>query len=526
MEKRYYLYFLAMALLVLGYFANSHKQALMADEPTRAIVAAEIMLRGNPIPTINNEIYLNKPPLYNWLLIPFYKILGFTEFATRLPAILSLLVLGYLVFYYLKKFTEDVQTSFFVAMAFLTGGNILFYSSLLGHIDATFSILIFVLLMLSYALGKDNLWNSLFKWSYIICFFGFMLKGIPALVFVAVTLMVAAFFFKRFKILFSSLHFLNMLWFFVPLAIYLWVFSYYYSLDAYINNLWAESSKRTVLEKSLLESVLHIFQFPVQFIVDTAPWSFLLLIFVKKECRIFVKNNEFLRYLVWLFLANIAIYWLAPDNRARYVMMLYPLFLAVILFTFQNVDFWKKTWTDVFFRWFPASLPILFVGAYFTNKEVIGLYYHPWLILLIGSFSLVALAFSKYKRSFFPLLFMLLFIRLAFDFIVIPDRIKVADGTREKLEATEISAITANSKLTLLHSNLHHSSTFYLTTMRQQLLPVHTDKNSCDTSSYYLIPTDLITDLENTSIYYNFYRVFEHKQFSLVKFKKDFPRTK
>ena len=168
-------------LLGVSYFYNSWTQPLLADEPTRAIVSLEMLLRGDAFPTINNEAYLNKPPLYNLILVPFLMVFGEAEWVVRLPAILSLLALGYLIFYFYQKITGDKEGSFFTAMAFLTSGNILFYSSLLGHIDATFSIVIFAHFMLCYLLGSSGKWNLLFRWSYVLCFIGFMLKGLPSI---------------------------------------------------------------------------------------------------------------------------------------------------------------------------------------------------------------------------------------------------------------------------------------------------------------------------------------------------------
>lgn len=524
--KKYSLHILSVLLLVVSLFYKSGKQALLADEPTRALNALEIMLRQNPIPTINGEIYLNKPPLYNWMLIPFYKAFGFDEAVTRMPAIISLLILGFLVFHFNRKITGDFGTSFFIAMLFMTSGNLLFYSSLLGHIDATFSIFIYMLFMLSYRLGKLGDWNTLFRYSYLICLVGFMLKGIPALVFVAITLLVAALFFKRFKVLFSASHFLNMLWFFVPLGLYFWAFSYYYPLDDYFLNLWSESSKRTVIEKSFLQSIDHLFVFPFQFIIDTAPWSLMSLIFIKKECRQFVWRNEYLRYSLILFFANIAIYWLAPDNRARYVMMMYPLFFAVVVFTFSELKMLNNKWTNLPFRWFPAKLALLILGAYFIHQEFMQDYGIQMVVLFLMALVLAYFTFKTESKSLFPLLFFMLILRFGFDLIAIPDRQKVGEATLEKEQAYDIARLTGAAPLAMYSSNLQHSSTFYITEKRRQILPIVGEEDQWDKNSFYLLPTELILDTAHTEVYYQFDRRHENKNFSLVKFKNGFPIKK
>ena len=523
--KKYGLHILSALLLIISFFYNSGQQALLADEPTRALNALEIMLRQNPIPTINGEIYLNKPPLYNWMLIPFYKAFGFDEAITRLPAILSLLILGFLVFYFNRKFTGDFDTSFFVAIAFLTSGNLFFYSSLLGHIDATFSIFMFLLFMLNYQYGKQGNWNALFRWCYILCFIGFMLKGIPALVFVAITLLVTAIFFKRFKVLFSASHFLNMLWLFVPVALYFWAFSYYYPLDEYFLNLWSESSKRTVMEKSFLESIQHIFVFPFQFVLDTAPWSFLVFIFFIKKCRNYVWNNEYLRYSLLVLVANIAIYWLAPDNRARYVMMLYPLFFTVVLFAFTNQNLMEKKWARIAFKWFPMVLPILLIGAYFIHLDFFQAYRIELIVLVVLAIILAVFTWKSKQISFFPLLFFMLILRLGFDLIAIPDRVITGGATVERCNGNKIAEITQNEPLSMFCSNLQHSTTFYITEQRQQILPITNAEDKWDANSFYLTPTALITDTANTTVFFEFERRHQNTPFSLVKFNKGFPKV-
>ena len=498
----------------------------MADEPTRALNALEIMVRQNPIPTINGEIYLNKPPLYNWMLIPFYKAIGFDEAITRLPAILSLLFLGFLVFYFNRKFTGDFDTSFFIATGFLTSGNLLFYSSLLGHIDATFSIFIFLLFMLSFHYGKQGQWNKLFRYSYLICFIGFMLKGIPALVFVAITLLVAAIFFKRFKVLFSASHFLNMLWLFVPVALYFWAFSYYYPLEDYFLNLWSESSKRTVIEKSFLESIQHLFIFPFQFILDTAPWSFFGLVLLDKKARQYVWQNEYLKYSLILFFANIAIYWLAPDNRARYVMMMYPLVFTVAFFAFCSLEVWKKPWTRAFLKGLPMSLPLLLLVGYFVQNHFLQAYNTEILIIGILAVLLSVFTWKSKGHYMFPILFLMLIARIGFDLIAIPDRVKKGEATEEKMQALKIVELVGNKPLAMFCSNLQHSSTFYITEQRRQILPIKLEEDKWDANSYYLTPTDLIQDTANTPVFYQFIRRHENKPFSLVKFNNGFPIKK
>jgi hypothetical protein len=124
------------------------------------------------------------------------------------------------------------------------------------------------------------------------------------------------------------------------------------------------------------------------------------------------------------------------------------------------------------------------------------------------------------------LLFLLIVVRFGFDSIVIPERAKTGETTQDKKEALEIAKIVGTGPLAMFNSNLHHSSTYYLTRQRQAVLPIAKTKDSCDKNTYYLTPTDLIKDSASTPVHYTFVRRYMNKPFSLVKFKNGFPKKK
>jgi len=508
---------LAFAALVFAYFFNSGIQALYADEPTRALCALEMIIRHDWIPTINGEVYVNKPPLYNWILLGFFKLFGFNEWVVRFPAILSLVIFGVIIFYLFYKITGAFNTAFFSAAAVLTAGNILFYSSLLGHIDALFSLIVFWGFMMIYIYGNQGKWSQLFALSYFICFVGFMLKGIPAIVFQGVSLTVAVLFFKSPKILFSRKHILGSLWFIVPTLLYLLAFSYRYPLSDFVLNLWEESSKRTIAQKSWSESILHLFTFPLQFLIDTAPWSLIVLIFIKKDARTAVWENQFLRFCLFLFLANIAVYWLAPDNRARYVLMLYPLFFILLFSPFFSLNqLVTKQWLNKFYHLPVVLFPLSVVVFSILNPSIFSSYLPAFLVLFVLS-ALLIFGLIKKVPAVYNLLFLLILCRLGMDMIVLPERIKTSEYTREKKEAMDIVKISANAPLAMYCSNLHHNSTYYITLHRNEILGIVKDREKLDSEFFYILPSALLSNPGATTQYYSFIRRHENMPFSLVK---------
>ncbi|HBZ36047.1 MAG TPA: glycosyl transferase family 39, partial [Rikenellaceae bacterium] len=71
------------------------------DEPRQAIMAKEMMDRKDYIhPYLNGKPYLEKPPLYPWMIIAASKIKGTVdEFSSRLPAAISATILVIITYY-------------------------------------------------------------------------------------------------------------------------------------------------------------------------------------------------------------------------------------------------------------------------------------------------------------------------------------------------------------------------------------------------------------------------------------------
>ena len=160
----YILWILAIILLFPALFVNLGLMPLNfpSDEPTRAIVALEMMISGDYIhPTINGELYYNKPPLFNWIIIFFNKITGnLSELTLRLPVTFSLLFYGLFIFLFTRKYYGN-KTALLHALVFISCGRILFWDSFIGLIDISFSMIIFMLFMSVFYFFRKEKYNSL-----------------------------------------------------------------------------------------------------------------------------------------------------------------------------------------------------------------------------------------------------------------------------------------------------------------------------------------------------------------------------
>jgi 4-amino-4-deoxy-L-arabinose transferase-like glycosyltransferase len=72
-------------------------------------VALEMILSKNyAVPTIGAEYYYNKPPFYNWILAGIYQLSGnYSEFTTRLPAIIPMFLFAITIYLSVSYFLKD-----------------------------------------------------------------------------------------------------------------------------------------------------------------------------------------------------------------------------------------------------------------------------------------------------------------------------------------------------------------------------------------------------------------------------------
>jgi len=86
---------LAVAFLAV-YFGSMFSPALLDDaDTTHAEAAREMFVTGDYVTLhVNGIRYLEKPPLPYWLVAISYHIFGVNEFATRLPMVIAVLLLG------------------------------------------------------------------------------------------------------------------------------------------------------------------------------------------------------------------------------------------------------------------------------------------------------------------------------------------------------------------------------------------------------------------------------------------------
>ncbi len=466
----------AILLLFPALLINLDLITLINDESIRGLVAMEMIISGNYItPTIIGDYYYRKPPLFNWILMVFYRINGGADaFTTRLATVIFLLIFAGSVFHYMRKYF-DRRTSFLVAFALITCGRILFYDSWLGLIDVCFSWVIFLLFMTIYhQFGQRNFYR-LFLISYFLSAIAFLLKGLPALAFQAFTLLGIFIYKKEFKRLFHLPHFAGIGLFALILGGYYYLYNRIHKLSTVFSTILEESAKRTAIEYGIGDTILHLFTFPFEIIYHFLPWTLFIVFLWNKEVRELLRKHDFLVTSFIIFLVNIPIYWLSVEVYPRYLFMFTPILFALLIVAYRwHEKSGTKIWKGMD-RFFLILAALSFLGS-FTPYFLERIHFIPNVFIKAVLFN-VALAlllfffFSWKKQRVMLFVILLLVVRTGFNVFVMPDRDANDWGAVVRTDAKRIAERFKDEQI-VLHRNLGEitANCFYVTNIQNRIV--------------------------------------------------------
>jgi len=465
-------------------------QPLLVDEPIRALVSLEMHYSDKFFaPTLQGFPYYNKPPLFNWLLVSLFRLTGRQdEWVLRLPTIAALLLYTTALWRVLRPQLGS-RLAFTVALAFATTGRVLFYDSFLGLIDLWHAGLTWLGFMVVWYLGQRQQWTRLFVLSYALTAVGFLLKGLPSVVFQGLALLVYFLDTRQWRRLFSWQHGLGVLVLLSILGAYFFVYSRHNSLETALATLWSQSSQRTVAAQPLADSIQYVLLFPFDFIKHFLPWTLLVACLLVPGARRTVLDNPFLRYNALLFLAILPVYWLSPATIPRYLFMLVPLGLTVVIALYaryQPLGTWPTRWLDgVLLALLTLSALAVLVppglraaarlGA--VAPERLGLLRgvpEAWLLSAALAAALALGAYLFWRLADYRLLvlgYYLLVLRLAFDLFIFPARLQTSSEVPYREAAIRVGRETKGRPLFLLPGTpLDNVEAFYIARERGETL--------------------------------------------------------
>jgi 4-amino-4-deoxy-L-arabinose transferase-like glycosyltransferase len=436
-------------------------QPLLVDEPIRALVALEMHYSGHFFgPTLQGLAYYNKPPLFNWLLVALFRLTGRQdEFILRLPTIAALVLYAAAIWRMLRPQLGS-RLAFTVALAFATTGRVLFYDSFLGLIDLWHAGLTWLGFMAIWYLGQRGQWTRLFVLTYALTALGFLLKGLPSLVFQAIALLVYCLDTRQWRRLYGWQHVLGVLVMLALLGTYFFIYSRHNSLETALQTLWSQSSQRVVTARPLGESVQYMLLFPLDFIKHFLPWTLLGLCLLVPGAWRRVAAQPFLRYNALLFLAILPVYWLSPATIPRYLFMLVPLALTVVIALYAHYQPAQVPATRLLDKLLlallalstlaPLAPPLLRLLP--TEFSILRGVPDSWLLSLALCLPLALGTYLFWRLADYRLLvlgYYLLVLRLAFDVFIFPARMQTSPEVAYRTDAIRVGRETKGRPLAL-----------------------------------------------------------------------------
>lgn len=470
---------LFLLLLLPALLWNLGRECIIEDEAIRGLVAQEMMLRGDYItPTLNGEYYYKKPPVYNWFIAASFTLNGkANEWALRLPTVIFLLFFAWLIFR-IGKQEINPNVGLLAAVAFLTNGRILFYDSMKGLIDTAFSMVIFLLFYWVYRLSKQKKWQRLFLVAYALMSLAFLLKGLPALVFLGLTLLSWLIYLGEWRRLFHWAHFQGVLISVILLGGYLLLYGMRHDSIQLLKVFLLESSKATPVEQGIWATFQHLALFPLDLVYHFLPWTILFVFLIRRDLLTQLKEHTFLVFCALIFFANIWVYWLSPRVFPRYLFMFLPLMFYVFFYFYENGAVKMKRAVE----WILGGLLMLAsLGLPFAlmSNRVSAIDYAPW--LLIGSsLAILCLLYFFYREKSDRLLWFacgLLILRIVFNGLVIPARLTTEFASAVlKPETLKTAHKYQDSKLTIIgventyDQYSYYTNSFYLSSITGQMV--------------------------------------------------------
>lgn len=496
-NKRFKIYlWIAILLCIPAFLLNLGILPFIGDEAIRSLVALEMMLSGNYlVPTMRGDFYFSKPPLYNWILIFFFRITGHvSEFVARFPTVLFSFAFTYIIWFFNKNRFQNKKHAVILAFAFLTCGRMIFYDTFLGLIDIFFSMVTYTMIIWAYYMVERGRFQKMYYMLYFLSVIGLMLKGLPTIHFLFFTIIIVHYIYGNWKWLWSRTHFISAAAAIIVIATYFYFYNSYMDANKTIAPIVDQATRRTILKYDFLDMVKHLISYPIENLYHFFPWTLLGFLVFQKDVLIILKSNRYIWYTLLCFMSNFIIYWISPEVYPRYILMLIPLIFTVWIFLYEfelGVSNKRMKIISYIFKALALLIPVLLVTQLY-NPELKYVTNYQFKIFTLAIL-LAGLAYIYFKDKVNrPMIFIiyLLVLRIGFNTLVLPVRAITGDDEICKSEALRIANKYKDIKI-YKKTRLNHITTFYLSNTHKQL--INRSANLRD-ASYFIIDSTYMTD--------------------------------
>jgi 4-amino-4-deoxy-L-arabinose transferase-like glycosyltransferase len=324
LRARAWLWVAIPGLWALAYLPNLGVRPLRLEEGRRAAPARAMLDSGNyTVPILYGRPYVNKPPGFFWTVAGVGALRGDVDaWAARLPSALAALSGAVLVGTFARSALSPL-TRYLAALLFLSGFMMLDKGTL-GEIDALFSMLVFAALAAWWA-GTGP--GRLAQWGWVAA--GILLglatltKGPAGLVLFYVPVLAFLAWEGDWRRLRHPAHALGLALAILPGLLWAWRLAAHLDggqvLDVWVRELGRASTAR---ESFTYRYLLHLVQFPLDLTLMLLPWGPVAAVAVLRALRETQgPGGRVGRWLACVVLAPSVFFWLYPETRPRYVLV-------------------------------------------------------------------------------------------------------------------------------------------------------------------------------------------------------------
>ena len=353
---------LVLGLVVLFWGLGS-AQLMSLNEGRRALVIKEMFAHHNwLLPTLNNELYLTKPPLLYWLSVFFSFIAGHVnEWTLRLPSAISALVVVFLAYQYTKKHF-GLWAGFFVITLLMSNVGFAMLARR-AEIEMLLTALCFGSLLSALQYLEDSKKQCIYM-SYALLGLAVLTKGPVAMLFVTLPLLVTCLWTKNKQL--QAILINKTGWFIFLLFALSWYFLVTLELGS---DIWQTIAKRDMLDKMQSDDKAKPFLSYVAWIAV----DFLLFVslFAFKPKVLWVENKEKLTFVIPLItaVAALLVFSLFANKHAKYLLPIYPVIAIVLSVQLARIFEQSSQHIKQLILFISIILPVIYTVYYVYGED-------------------------------------------------------------------------------------------------------------------------------------------------------------
>ena len=327
-DDELYRYLLPMTVVASGiiFFWGTWSLPIVSLNEGRRMLVVKEMLAGQHwlIPTINEEIYITKPPLFYWVAAIFALLLRTTaEWVLRLPSLLSALFITWFTFARVKKYAGR-WPALFAAIILITSYKFTLYAR-----RAEIEMLLALCCTVALFLFLDFLKKPEVRWplylSYLFWGLAFLTKGPAALPFFLPPLLVFWLVSKDRNLLRGLFSLKG--WAIFALVAFPWYLYCFLRIDA---AQWEVFLKNDIMGKTYWAKERDpLYSFLLDFITSFSPWILLIFHKTKERWKELSGSSEAAFWSCWSLVPLIIVASCATKHT-KYILPLFPAVAALL----------------------------------------------------------------------------------------------------------------------------------------------------------------------------------------------------